>query len=260
MTNKKESRLGEKNVNYQGCSMRIVQYNVSKDIVVEFQDEYRAKVHTQYRMFAKGSVRNPYYPSVFNLGITGNKCPIKKIDGKITKEYLSWRSMIERCCDEEYKNKHPTYKNVTCCKEWLLYENFYKWIHSQENFEKWLNGHQWNIDKDILVKGNKVYSPETCCLVPNNVNKLFTKCDSTRGKYPIGVCKSERGFGAYCQNPFTNKKEHLGYHTTPIKGFQAYKKYKENLIKQVAQIEYNKGNITERCYKAMLKYRVEITD
>jgi hypothetical protein len=65
------------------------------------------------------------------------------------------------------------YKNVSCCKEWFLYDNFYEWLHKQENFEIWKNMPRSALDKDILVKGNKVYGPDTCCLVPNYVNSLF---------------------------------------------------------------------------------------
>ena len=133
-------------------------------------------------------------------------------------------------------------------------------MHSQENFDKWFNGKRWAIDKDILVKRNKVYSPETCCLIPQNVNCLFLKREAERGIYPIGVSYKNEGFLASCHNPFTNKREELGCYHTPEKAFEVYKAYKEDLIKQVAQIEYNNDNITEQCYQAMMKYEVEIDD
>lgn len=133
-------------------------------------------------------------------------------------------------------------------------------MHSQPNFDKWYSGKRWAIDKDILVKGNKVYSPDVCCLVPQNVNCLFLKREAERGDYPIGVGYKNESFLASCHNPFTNRKEELGYYSTPEKAFYTYKDYKENLIKQVAQIEYDKGNITKECYDAMMNYKVEITD
>ena len=115
--------------------------------------------------------------------------------------------------------------------------------------------------KDIIVKGNKIYSPDVCCLIPQNVNCLFLKREAERGDYPIGVrYRDGYGFLASCHNPFTNKKEEIGYYSTPEKAFVAYKDYKENLIKQVAQIEYDANNITEQCYQAMMNYEVEIDD
>lgn len=259
MTNKRDERLREQKLNKQGCLMEIVEYIDSDSIIVEFQDEYNAKVHTKYQMFSIGKVKNPYFPEVFGAGMVGNKYPAS-INGKSNKEYNTWQSMLRRCFDEKYKNKHTEYKDVTCCEEWLLFENFYEWLHSQENFDKWYGHQKWALDKDILIKGNKVYSPETCCLVPQNVNKLFIKCDAVRGDFPIGVRKSGNKYRVQCKNPFKNKIESLGTYFTIENAFLSYKQYKENIIKQVAEVEYKAGNITRQCYEAMMSYEVEITD
>ncbi len=196
---------------------------------------------------------------VDGIGITGTKY-LTKINGKTTKEYDTWRHMLKRCYNKEHKDKQPTYRDVICCKEWLYYPNFYEWMHCQENFDKWYNEDRSAIDKDIIVKGNKIYSPDTCCLVPQNVNSLFTKRSHKRGELPIGVSRHGKGYRVECKNPFTNKQEKLGTYLSPEQAFQAYKSYKENLIKQVAQTEFSNGNITEKCYNAMMNYIVEITD
>ena len=253
-------RIDKISINHQGCPMMIVEYGNANNMVVEFQDEYKGRVHTNYWSFTKGNVKNPYHPMVLGVGRIGVKYP-SKINDKTTKEYQAWKGVVARCFDEKYKQKHPTYKDVTCCKEWLLYENFYEWLHNQENFDKWHRGRQWNVDKDILFKGNKVYSPETCCLVPNNVNKLFSKSDAVRGNLPIGVRSSGGRFQARCCNPITNQTEYLGAYSKMEDAFYlGYKPYKEDIIKQVAKLEYNQGNITKQCYDAMMKYEVEITD
>ena len=256
---KKYKRLGERRYNYQGCLMEITEYNNSLDIAVEFKDIYKAKIHSYYHHFLSGNIKNPYYPSVSGVGMIGIKYPSRE-KGKHTKEYQTWRHMLERCFDEKTKEKRPYYKDVTCCKEWLLYENFYEWLHSQENFDKWLNGERWALDKDILIKRNKVYSPETCCLVPYNVNCLFTKRNSCRGTLPIGVIEHNGKFIAECNNPFKPYKNYLGIYSTQEEAFFVYKECKEIIIKQVAQIEFDNGNITEKCYNAMMNYQVEITD
>lgn len=256
-------RIGIEKLNNQGCLMKVVEYNDATDIVVEFQDEYKSQVHTQWSNFKRGNVKNPYYPSVYGVGVTGNKYPTWKCDeNEHTKEYQIWVNMLIRCYDNKIKEKYPTYKDVTCCKEWLLFENFYEWLHKQENFDKWYNNEKWHLDKDILEKGNKVYSPETCCLVPENVNKLFLKDDASRGNLPIGITKDKKGYGfiARCMNPITGDRDYLGYRTNIKEAFQLYKLYKEDLIKQVAKIEFDNGNITEPCYNAMINYEVEITD
>jgi hypothetical protein len=254
-----KNRLGEERISNQGCLMKIVEYNKANDIVVEFQDEYRAKVRTRYEHFMDGSIKNPYCPSVLGVGMIGEKYP-SKINNKKTKEYQTWHGMLVRCFDEKFKEKCPSYKDVTCCKEWLLFENFYEWLHSQENFEKWLNGEKWNVDKDILVKGNRIYMSERCCLVPCNVNNLFVKKNKNRGNLPIGVTKRNNRFFAQCSNFSGEGHEGLGYHIDSIDAFMTYKNRKEEIIKQVAQEEYEKGNITKNCYEAMMRYEVEIDD
>lgn len=256
-----QDRLGEERYNNQGDLMRVIIYNNCLDIIVEFQDKYKATVHTNYDNFIRGQVKNPYHPQICGVGIVGNKYDVS-INGIAIKEYNIWHHMIRRCFNKKVKERSPTYKDATCCEEWLLYENFYEWLHLQKNFDKWLNNDNWNLDKDILIRGNKTYSPETCCLVPHNINSLFTKHDSARGNFPIGVyLNRDNGlFVAQCNNPFTNKRVRIGYYQTEEEAFQAYKKYKEDIIKQIAQIEFDKGNITEQCYEAMMNYKVEITD
>lgn len=261
---KKIDRLYEERYNNQGCLMKIVEYNNTCNIVVEFQDEYKTRVHSDYRFFSLGKVRNPYHPEVCGVGIVGNKYPAKA-NGKNIREYVLWKGMICRCFDNKYKEQHSTYQSANCCNEWLLYENFYDWLHSQNGFNKLTKDNDaWNLDKDILTKGNKLYSPETCCLVPKRVNLLFTKNDINRGDLPIGVSYHKRigKFHAKISKYDGSKKyrEHIGYYDTPEQAFQAYKTAKEKYIKQVAQEEYDRGNITEKCYDAMMKYKVEITD
>lgn len=255
----KQERLGQEKLNNQGSPMKIIEYNNSSDMTVEFQDKYQTRVKTIYVNFQSGSVKNPYAPSIHGVGIVGDKYPIWK-NGKPTKEYSIWATMLKRCFYKNLKEKQPTYKDVTCCGEWLLFENFYEWLHSQENFWQWKSNKRYALDKDIIVKNNKVYSPETCCIVPQNVNCLFLKREADRGDLPIGVRRNGNLFSACCHNPFTNKAEKLGTYQTINDAFQSYKTYKEYLIKSVAQIEYNNGNITKKCYDAMIEYQVEMTD
>lgn len=252
-----KERIGMETINFQGCTLKIIEYNSRSDIVVEFQDEYKGKVHTQFGHFLDKSIKNPYYPEVYGVGIIGTKYRARNIEK--LKEYICWHHMIQRCYDHKTKEKNPSYKDAICCDEWLLYENFYEWLHSQENFEKWLNGERWALDKDILIKNNKTYSPDTCCLVPQKINSLFTKRKRDRGNYPIGVSKHNKKYrslfsidGTCIISPVRNTPEDAFY--------LDYKPTKEFYIKQVAQEEYDLGNITKRCYEAMMNYKVEITD
>ena len=115
-----------------------------------------------------------------------------------------------------------------------------------------------DLDKDILYKGNKVYSPSTCIFVPHDINSLLIKCNSTRGKYPIGVTyvKRQNVFKAQCRK--RNVNIFLGHFNNSTDAFECYKIFKENLIKEIAD-EY-KPYIPRKLYDAMYKYEVEITD
>lgn len=261
MKNMKDNRTGETAITKQGCLAKIIEYNNYSDILVEFQDAYKYKVRASYKEFKNGSIKNWYYPSVCGVGIVGERYKdyITSNKRKLP-EYKMWSSMLSRCFDKKYKEKEPAYEDVTCCEEWLLFENFYEWFHKQDNFDKCFYDEDYAIDKDILFKGNKIYSPETCCLVPRIINSLFIKRARDRGEFPIGVTAHKEKYRARCDNPLLNTRVHIGLFATPELAFEAYKIYKERLIKQVAQIEYNNSNITKECYDAMMDYEVEITD
>ena len=106
-----------------------------------------------------------------------------------------------------------------------------------------------------------IYSPNTCCLIPHNVNELFTKNNKIRGNLPIGVSLNSKKtkFAIRCNDGYGNCVQ-LGEVLDSVEGFNIYKNFKENVIKKIAQEEYSKWNITKRCYDAMMNYIVEITD
>jgi len=116
------------------------------------------------------------------------------------------------------------------------------------------------IDKDILIKNNKIYSPDTCIFVPNKINSLFTKRQNSRGNFQIGVSIPDKQYITYKAelNIGNGRKKYIGNYQTPEEAFQAYKIAKEEYIKQVAD-EY-KNRIPKKLYDAMYNYQVEITD
>ena len=185
-------------------------------------------------------------------------------NGKAVVEYEKWNSMFKRCYAESTHKIRPSYIGCSVCDEWKYYKNFYEWMHSQDNFEILeIIGEKYHLDKDILVINNKIYSPDTCELVPHIVNTLFISCNSHRGKYPIGVyyATDRHKFKAQCQDVFTGKYKNLGGYGTPEDAFfLGYKPFKEDVIKRVAEDEYSKGTITKRCFNAMMNYQVSIDD
>lgn len=169
---------------------------------------------------------------------------------KYSKAYDLWRGIIRRCYDESILDKHPTYRGCSICEEWKRFSAFASWCN-----KNYING--WHLDKDILVKGNKVYSPETCCFVPQEINKLFTKRQLDRGDNPIGVvrCICNKYVAAINKNGIPI---HIGLFSSPEEAFLAYKEAKEAWIKEVA--DKWKDKLDQKVYKALYEYQVEITD
>ena len=197
-------------------------------------------------------VRNRYDKTVCGVGYLG--------EGKYNCKnslYIRdrWSKMLRRCYDPYYLNEHPTYIDCYVCEEWHNFQNFAKWY--EENYYE-IPNERMSLDKDILIKGNKIYSPSTCVFVPERINKLFTKHDKARGGYPIGISwyKQTNKFSAKCHT--FDKRIHLGYYDTIDTAFLAYKSFKEEYIKQVAD-EY-KDLIPTKLYEALYKYEVNIDD
>lgn len=248
----RKDRVGETGYNNKNELMKIIEYNTYRDIVVEFQDEYKSCIHTSYQKFKDGSVSNPYSNTKrgeYKIGECGRGNKKNKMS------YWYWNAMISRCHDNYLLEKEPTYKQCTICEEWREYSSFDKWFN--ENYYE-IENEKMELDKDILFKGNKIYSPETCIFVPKNINLLFVKSDAKRGDYPIGVnCNKRSGkFVARCGE--YGKRVNLGTFRTPEEAFNAYKSEKERYIKEVADLY--KDKIPQKLYEALYKYEVEITD
>ena len=191
-------------------------------------------------------------PSVFGIGCFGYGKYTYKDHYKI---YKSWSHMITRCYDHKYSDVFPTYVGCSICEEWLNFQTFAQWY--EDNM--WLDKQHY-LDKDILIKGNKIYSPDNCVLVNNHINCIFTKCNSARGKYPIGVSVDNRS-GSFRAYVFDGNRKSMKYCKSIEEAFMLYKTSKENVIKQVAdQYKQKYPNFPQKLYDAMYSYEVEITD
>lgn len=253
------NRIGEKKLNNFGSEIIIVEYRKYSDIDVYFpQYDWVAK-GVQYGNFKNGKIKCPYERSIYGVGYLGEGKYNPYENRRATKVYATWKDMLKRCYDEKYQEKYSTYKNCSVTKEWHNFQNFAEWYYN--NYYE-IEGETMCLDKDILYKHNKVYSPKTCVFVPQAINKLFVKRDNDRGESVIGTYPFQGKYVAQCSiiNLKTGKSKHeyLGYYTTQEKAFEVYKYYKEKNIEEVA--DYYKGLVPERLYNALYNYEVEITD
>ena len=243
-------KIGRLFLTVEGYKVEIINCTAYKKCSIKFEDGFILH-NINYNDIEKGTVKNPYHKSVYGVGYIGFGFYDSKKDYKI---YKRWNGSLERCYSAERQKRQPTYIDVTVCEEWHNFQNFAKW--HEENWKEYMVG--WDLDKDILLKSNKIYSPKTCCFVPKQINSLFVKNNINRGEYPIGVSLSskENKFSSFIRKD--NKTIFLGYFDTPEEAFQAYKIAKESYIKEVA--DKWRGQITEQTYEAMYNYKVEITD
>lgn len=242
---KRVDRTGEEKINNFGSKMYIIEYKNNKDITVYFP-EYNCYVYNKkYKDWISGKIKCPYERRAYSKGYIGEGeyDSIKNKDA-----YDKWYDMLVRC----YSDKYIAYENAYVCDEWLNFQNFAKWYY--DNYYE-IQGEQMELDKDILNKGNKVYSPDNCIFAPKTINLIFIKKkingtrgltkDKSRNKYKVQINKHGRHIN-------------LGRYETIEEAFKVYKEAKEKYIKEVAK-EY-KQKIPNKLYIAMMEYEVEITD
>ena len=215
--------------------------------------------HADYSNFKKGNIKCPYEPRLYGKGYLGEGKYKVKENGKNTDEYKIWYDMIKRCYNPKVHERETTYKDCEVEDYLLNFQHMAEWI---ENNYYEVPGEKMCLDKDILYKGNKIYSRDTCIFVPQRINTLFVKRDNDRGKDPIGVDQLPSGnYRVNCSNRY-GKQVYLGTYSTKEEAFKVYKEYKEKVIKEV--IDSYKGKIPEPFYSklktAMYNYKVEIDD
>ncbi|MBV2128190.1 hypothetical protein [Arsukibacterium indicum] len=172
---------------------------------------------------------------VFGIGVNDAGYPVRpKINGKkvMCSFYMVWANMLKRCYCASYQKKNLTYKGCSVSKDWLSFACFKSWMEQQD----W-QGKQ--LDKDILVPGNKIYSPHSCVFVDGHINKFVLDRAASRGDWPVGVhfFKRDNNFQSYCKNPVTGKCEHLGYFICPDEAHAAWRRRKHEFACQLANTQ-----------------------
>ena len=238
---RKLNRLGEKYVTKQGYEIEIIEYISKRDITVRFDNGYTVKV-IGFSTILKGKIRNPYHKSVLGVGYLGVGNYKGFINNKVTKVYQNWLNMLHRGYSQQYKEKHPTYKGITVCEEWLNFQNFAKW--HEENY---IDG--WALDKDIICKDCKIYSPETCAFVPREINNIFT--DKINGLL-VGIRKRNTIFTVRIK--INGKEVHIGSYSTQEEAILNYCVVKEKTIKELAN--KHKDKLSLEVYESLINFKI----
>ena len=232
----------------------VVDYKGAYDVLVKFENS-DVIVSCQLNNLRRGKVLNPFHPTFEGVGYIG----VGKYSSVDIKPYNLWKNMLERAYNPRTHTKRPTYKDTTVCEEWLNFQNFAEWCINQKFFGlRDSDGASYHLDKDLLVKGNKVYSPETCCFIPLSINSLLINASRIGGEYPVGVhyIKKTGLYSALLR--YNGVKKRLGYFNTYACAFEEYKKAKEAYIKEVA--EKWKGKIDGRVYETLINWEISMEE
>ncbi len=226
-------------------------YKDCNNIIIRFLNT-GFKKHVRMDKLRSGAIRDNSRKAVNYNGEDFIGCGIDVPYEQNKHAFYLWRSIMMRCYKQNRNGICHAYDGCTMSKEWHDFKNFVDWYNQNKKCDKCC------VDKDLLVKDNKIYCSERCCLVPRQINNAIIKQKSRRGKYPIGVHWSEEHhkFGASIAK--FGKCKTLGWFDSANEAFQAYKECKEEHLRTLANLY--KEQITPMVYEALLKYQVEITD
>lgn len=231
----------------------IVHYESYDRVTVTFTDSNTPHGFTlvcQLGDLRRGRVKNPYKRQIYGVGYKGVGNHMTTTKGKNTKCYKAWSGMLERCYSERLHKTHPTYKGCLVHDDWHNFQTFAEWYVGN-----YIEG--WELDKDLLIKGNKVYGHETCCFLPSRVNSCIVTNKCYRKDLPIGV---RIRYGRYNANVSTGdgSVKNLGMFDTSEEAFFAYKTAKEGIFKRLAK-SY-KEELSHTAYAALINRTVSQTD
>lgn len=240
-------KVGGLYTNLQGYTFEVIEKEGHRRVRVKFHTNIPYEVWCYGSNILKGAVHYPFGPTVAGVGILG----LFEADIK-SYQYTSWVGMLKRVYNSKTERAKINYSGCSVVENWHWLEEFHGWASGQ----KYKPG--WQLDKDLLVKGNRVYGPETSIYVPREINTFLTDRANERGPYPAGVTiRSDTGrFQASCSN--NGSPGYLGVYDTPEEAFSVYKKEKERLAKQLAS--YWEGIVDSKVIDALLRYTVDISD
>jgi hypothetical protein len=249
-------RTGEEHVTNEGYVARIVKYFNSDKCTIQLNDKHLTVLNNvSYRTLKKGEVKNPNKICVYGVGRIGVG-QYGSVKGKLGFEaYSCWRSMLRRCyCD----TKQKTYIDCEVCDDWKNFQNFAKWFYINRKYD------HHKLDKDILVKGNRIYSPKTCSFVPNMINSFFVKPTKKREVggviLPTGISVNGSNFAVYVSKYtidagiILSKNTHIGCYAKLDEAKEMYRKTKQKQLKVITN--FFRNELSNELYDHLMAYEV----
>lgn len=238
--------LGKVYKNSIGCECAVVAYDRYSKITIRFLDRHGHIMTVTGCQLKSGHYKNPYYPSRYSVGYIGHGSYAPTVNRRLTSAYTTWVGMLARCYSIPLLKSNPTYVNCSVAPVWHNFQVFAEWYERQDK------PRCWQLDKDILVATNRVYSPETCRLVPQEINNLIVSRLSSTSDLPVGVSQSGDRYSATVTA--ASETAHLGTYDTPLLAFAAYRRARKQHIKTVA--DKYKADLDPEVYSALMSYEI----
>lgn len=232
----------------EGGSVVVLEYRGCNEILIQHQDSHEYICVAQAKELRVGGIKNPFYPSVYGVGYVGVGQYRVSVGGKHMRPYVVWKSMMSRAYCKNFQKSNQTYTGCSVAKVWHNYQKFAAWYEKQPN--AYLDG--FDLDKDLIVFGNRVYSPKACSLVPRAVNALLTDSRKARGDLPQGV--SRRGKKYQVRMGIDGKHTYIGIRSTPEEASELYRSEKAKQVKIVA--EQYKNALHSKVYKNLMEWEL----
>lgn len=222
------SLVGKRFENKQGDWCTIIEYISATKIVIEFDGYPDNLKQVAVAALKNGSFKNNYKPTIYGKGYIGDgKYQGSKKDGTHF-VYGIWNNMLARNYDPYTQSKQSAYIGCSVCDEWLCFQNFADWYMNHQSY-----GLGYNLDKDLLGRDNRVYSHETCTMLPPELNVMISGSTASKNGMPLGVGKIDKGYTARL-NKGKEGREYLGYYKTPEEAHKVYVEAKERYVKNKA--------------------------
>lgn len=235
-----------------GEVIEVLQYVNKSKILVEFKDDFQHQKWVEKSQITRACIVNPFTKTLFGRGFLGVGSYVAKREGHDTKEYVVWSGMFWRCYSENRLIRNPTYRGSEVADLWANYQNFAEWYCNKPQYHL-----DWQVDKDLLFPGNKIYSPEKCCLLPPEINSFLADKRPKENGLPPGVHwgRKEGKYKAQIKDRFSKNQRLLGMSDDPDELFILYKNAKESQALYLA--EKWKELLEIDAYKALKLYKME---
>ncbi len=219
----KKYEIGAKFKTNQGYEIEIISKSKNKRLI-KFLDAFGYEKLSDTKEIGNGNIKNPFHKSFHNKGYLGVGFKTNH------KSFISWSEMIRRCYSNEYLVKYPTYATVTVCDEWLNFQNFAKWY--EEKYPYHVKNINFHLDKDLLQQKfkNKIYSPDTCIFLPQQVNVFIASINKYNG---YSWHKNNKKWVSSVKDFNSNKTINLGSFLTEQEARRSYFIEKKNQINKV---------------------------